>query len=247
MAPLHLSADCPKWFIRWHHALLAGIGVFGDDRGDQRHLATIRSGDCWDRLLHRGNAIAFVVMGQGDDKRLRAVHDIAHDAFGYPPASCLGQRPLAREDRRARYRPVDTGCGHAPRLEFAGLESWCLRIAMRGLWPGDRNAVASCDQEKTLANCRRAVIAGPKLAPLDVVAAALQPADISLERTALAFRIERAVIEQRAPRLKLLDVFEDHHARTLRAHPVQTDQREPTNFLFTRLPSLCLRKMFAVR
>ena len=106
------------------------------------------------------------------DKRLRRIDHVAHDPFGDPAQRGICQRLGTFEYRRARQREIDALGGRAPRLQLVGLGRDVARVAMGRLRPDNRLPVAPGDQEQTLTDRRRAVVAGAQFAVFDVVALA---------------------------------------------------------------------------
>ena len=239
-------------------AALLAIG----DEGRHQGLAPARRHRV-QRLVERVfPAPAAVAVVHADEERPHRVHDVAHRALGDAGHGGVSKRTVradvpARldlggglEDRRARERPVDDLGRGPPRLQQAGPHRLGLRVAVRRRRPLDRATVAASDEEQALPDCRCAVIAGPQLAPLDHVAHRLEGLHEALEGRAALERARLAVIEERAPILKLFDVLQgdDFGPLPLRQalDPAHPDPRQAADRLLARLAALRLAEVLAV-
>jgi hypothetical protein len=128
------------------------------------------------------------------------------------------------------------------------IEQACLalRVGVGLFGPEDRLPIATRHQEQPLADGRCAIVARPKLSPLDVIAEVAKLSEPRPESEAATHWARTAVVGERPPVLEFFDVLEDDDARLDGLRPAHHDPGEAADPLVDRLAALRLTEMLAV-
>ena len=203
-----------------------------------------------------GLSLSFAIASR-DDVRLAALDGELIHAADDAPHGVVCQRPhrlqtvllldffLGVEDGRARQAPVDDLCRAAPRFQPAALHGFTVTRSMGRFRPHDGLAVATGNQNKSLAAGRCAIIGRHQLAPLDLVAEVSKLTYELPERRASQL-LHGLSFSDWPPRLELFDVFEENHSWPHQSSPSQGDPRKTADFLINESCALCLAEMLTV-
>ena len=197
-------------------------------------------------------------MVDNHQKRIRRFyHELVH-ASGHTPHSigtegALRRKPIffldlcaAVKNGRARQAPVYDFRRAAPWFFLSALYLRAVCRCVCWFRPYNRPPVMPGNQEKPLSRCWRSIIRGHKFAPLDGISQVFKLLQPFVESLAHQF-FDRLSFSHRPPRLELLHVLQNNHARTDRSGPAQDDPCKPAYIFVNRFPTLGLAEMLAIR